>query len=209
MPKFEAKYDPKKTPKAIRALAKEGLPKCEIASRLDPPVSPKTLNNWQTKYPAVKRALAPVLTRGKQETSRNPDGTFPKGQSGNPAGRAPGKLSLTKMLREKLAEIPASIGKGPDGKPVPNTQGLAFADAYITSLIRDAIAGDATARKMVMGYLEGTPKQRVELTGADGGPIQVEDLTEDDERRLIRETEQLAKDLAEYLDAGTGGGGAA
>lgn len=44
----------------------------------------------------------------KQEIIRNPDGTFPKGVSGNPAGggRPPGSFSIRRMIAEKMRQDP-------------------------------------------------------------------------------------------------------
>ena len=40
--------------------------------------------------------------------------------------------------------------------------------------VEQARRGDATARKWLADYLVGVPKQKMELTGADGGPIMLE-----------------------------------
>lgn len=44
----------------------------------------------------------------KQEIIRNPDGTFPKGVSGNPAGggRPPGSFSIRRLIANKMQEDP-------------------------------------------------------------------------------------------------------
>lgn len=44
----------------------------------------------------------------KQEIIRNPDGTFPKGVSGNPAGggRPAGSFSIRRMIAEKMKQDP-------------------------------------------------------------------------------------------------------
>jgi hypothetical protein len=46
--------------------------------------------------------------QSKQEIIRNPDGTFPKGVSGNPAGggRPAGSFSIRKMIADKMRENP-------------------------------------------------------------------------------------------------------
>lgn len=46
--------------------------------------------------------------QSKQEIIRNPDGTFPKGVSGNPAGggRPAGSFSIRRMIADKMRENP-------------------------------------------------------------------------------------------------------
>ena len=75
-------------------------------------------------------------------------GRFKPGQSGNPAGKPPGAgLSLLSILKRQLAE---------GGK----------ADEIVSATIRDALAGDQAARKLVWDRIEGPV--RTELTGLDG-----------------------------------------
>lgn len=50
--------------------------------------------------------------------------------------------------------------------------------------IRRAIKGDHNWAKFVFGYAYGLPKQQVELTGEDGGPIRAGLSEEDFERGL-------------------------
>lgn len=78
----------------------------------------------------------------------NPNGTpenlrtpWQPGQSGNPAGRPKGSVSLLTLLKDKLAEN--------DG---------AEAKAIVDALIEDAKTGNVKARKLVMEYIEGKPK---------------------------------------------------
>lgn len=81
--------------------------------------------------------------------------SFKEGQSGNPNGRPPKGYSITEMMKEMLAnkpEIKQSIG------------------AVIAA---KAMEGDPTAIKTLWQYMDGMPKQAVEMTGEGGGPLQV------------------------------------
>lgn len=86
-----------------------------------------------------------------QDESRNPDGTFRKGFSGNPQGKPKGCVSLTSLLRKKLDEM--------------REDGSTAADALIEATFRDALAGDAQARKLCWEYIDGKPTQPVEHGG--------------------------------------------
>ena len=78
------------------------------------------------------------------ETPRNPDGTFPPGVSGNPGGMLKGYVSLRIQLRNKLQEGVQN-----------DSQGRTYSQALIDATIRDALKGDASARKLVWEYIDG------------------------------------------------------
>lgn len=83
----------------------------------------------------------------------NPQNQFTEGHSGNVNGRPLKGYSITEMMKEMLAskpEIKQSIG------------------AVIAA---KAMEGDATAIKTLWNYMDGMPKQGLELAGADGQPI--------------------------------------
>lgn len=50
--------------------------------------------------------------------------------------------------------------------------------AIIDRAVLDATRGDAVARKFIADYLIGTPIQRSEITGAEGGPIETKDVSD-------------------------------
>jgi len=83
---------------------------------------------------------------GNQPENRKP-WQFQPGQSGNPSGRPKGTVSLTNLLRKKLLE------------------GTCAQDV-IDATIRDALAGDAAARKLVWERMEGLLTQPVNINFA-------------------------------------------
>ena len=80
---------------------------------------------------------------------------FPKGVSGNPAGRPKG-LSLLARINAELAK-PAGTTEG--GRP------LTQADVIAEGLVRRAASGDLEAIKLVLAYIEGKPAQVVAVGG--------------------------------------------
>jgi hypothetical protein len=75
---------------------------------------------------------------------------FPKGESGNSAGR-PKLTKLTDALREQLAE------------EMPNAPERTVAEAIARALIREAVSGNVQAAKEIADRTEGKPKQAIDL----------------------------------------------
>lgn len=98
---------------------------------------------------------------------------WPKGVSGNPQGgrlrlytnayEKMGRRKLTKKLRERL------IKKGFD-LPVR----ASIADGVAAGMHAAAISGFAPAAREIADRVEGPVVKPVELTGAEGGPLQIE-----------------------------------
>ena len=82
---------------------------------------------------------------------------FRKGQSGNPGGR-PKRKPVTEAMTKALLKRAA---KG--DQTLAEQAAQAILDAWL--------AGDMTAAKLGLAYVEGTPPQAVELGGPDGGEI--------------------------------------
>ena len=98
-----------------------------------------------------------------QETvdKRRPDGTFGPGNRANPGGRPKGSLSLSAILREVLSSTPEGGDK-------------TYARGIVEATVRDALKGDAQARKLCWAYIEGAPAQSVALSGPGGGAVRVD-----------------------------------
>jgi hypothetical protein len=107
---------------------------------------------------------------------------FKPGQSGNPAGRPPAGLSIREwyntMAEWTVSDITAVLedGDAPASKIIAAKQVL---DACSNVVLESGmpIRGQATDR--ICDRTHGKPKQAVELTGADGGPVQTESHTFD------------------------------
>jgi hypothetical protein len=80
---------------------------------------------------------------------RNEKGQFAPGVSGNPAGKPPGTVSIVAKIKAKFRENPQ------------------YFDEWVDKLLEDG--GN---RRAIMEQLDGKPKQAVEVTGANGGPVQ-------------------------------------
>lgn len=82
---------------------------------------------------------------------------FKKGQTGNPNGRP-------KKLPDLKAAISAVLGDEKDG--------LTALDAILMKLRQQAAQGNIKAMELLLAYGYGKPKQQIEHTGKDDGPIQ-------------------------------------
>lgn len=96
---------------------------------------------------------------------------WPKGVSGNPGGR-PKKLPITDVLREELEKR---------GK-----HNVMASRSIARKLIDLALAGNIEAIHLIADRAEGKVPQRVENTGANGGPIayDIPDTRDALERRI-------------------------
>lgn len=84
-----------------------------------------------------------------------------KGQSGNPAGPKPGRSA--RLITDYILDILAEEGR----------DGRSNSELIAARVIRDAIAGKPHALTHIADRTEGKAPSRVELTGADGGPVLV------------------------------------
>lgn len=117
------------------------------------------------------------------ELVRNPDGTFPKGVSGNPAGRPPSKKNQITNLKQDLEiAIRENVQAEEIGK-------------IVQKMIDLAKDGSVGAAKLVLDKTVSNAKD-VEDTKADSGGIRVviENVT------VGRETETIEAEEADYTE---------
>ena len=112
-----------------------------------------------------------------KQPNRNTAGLkpFQPGQSGNPGGR-PKKLPLSDAIREELERC------GKSG--VTNDRAIA------QQLIEMALDGNLEAMREIADRTEGKPRQRIEASGPDGGPVAFE---------LPKTREEIERRIAELL----------
>lgn len=110
------------------------------------------------------------ITAGKQV--KPPVGRrFPKGQSGNPAGRPVGSISLGTRIRHLLE------GTEPLPKPIQETirkvvgEDKKALDALIIVGLLQGLQGDKPWAQLLFEYMEGKPVASVALTDPDGAPV--------------------------------------
>lgn len=83
-----------------------------------------------------------------QAIPRNPNGTYPKGVSGNPAGKPPGIRHMTTILKEALIKVSDDKGTRDDVE-------------IVKTVARKAKEGDMNAIKLIWNYLDGMPPQDI------------------------------------------------
>lgn len=122
---------------------------------------------------------------------RNPDGTWPKGVSGNPAGPPTGHIKLTAILRRRL-EQPASSDT--EFARQATELGLdpattLIGELVVRSWISSAIDGAHPPTAEIFNRVEGKVTEKIEL---EGGPrvlqIALEEATKPGKRTDRRET---------------------
>lgn len=89
---------------------------------------------------------------GEKQVLRNNKGQFIKGVSGNPNGRPQGSLSLRTKLLNALEQYSKEKGK-------------TLADVFADVGIEKAINGDYQFWKTIISYIDGMPRQNIELEG--------------------------------------------
>ena len=117
-------------------------------------------------------------TEGKKRSLANLK-PWPKGVSGNPAGR-PKSITVSEAYRKMLAQ------------PMPNDKdGRTYAEGIAEQIIKRAAVGDLGAAKEITDRVEGKPRQSVavDMTVADWREMaKAAGLSEED---VIREAKRL------------------
>lgn len=105
----------------------------------------------------------------KTEIKRKSDGTFAKGQSGNPAGSKAGYISLTRILNEELEKVMSyTTGKGKNRKKIQEQT----ARVLVRKMIAMAVGGNEKMLTMAFHYQDGKPVQPINHGGQAGNPIE-------------------------------------
>lgn len=117
------------------------------------------------------------ITEQKQDKRKSMPQLFKPGQSGNPAGRPKGSVSITTEIKKRLEEM------SPDGQRTA-------LQVLVENIIQDALDNNNEMRKLIWNYVDGQPSQKVEQSG---GTINLNiELSDEQFQRLIRErAEQL------------------
>ena len=92
--------------------------------------------------------------------------TWKPGQSGNPNGRPPRGETLSELLRVKLREQNVNV----------NGAKVEAKEAIILQLIKLAVSGDLRAIQYIMDRIDGKPLQPSEVSGPEGGPVEIEQV---------------------------------
>lgn len=92
--------------------------------------------------------------------SPSPNTRFQTGQSGNPEGRPKGSLSLVDIIRKKLEEASGNGDK-------------TNAELLSENLVNMALKGNFSALRLIWSYVDGLPRQRIEMDANPPHPIPI------------------------------------
>lgn len=102
------------------------------------------------------------IKNGENKDKRDEKGRFAKGHGGGP-GRPKSGLSITELLKKELERVPEG-------------QKVSYVEAFVKKLLGQALTdGDQATQKLIMNYVDGLPRQNIDL-GVDREGL--EELTE-------------------------------
>lgn len=101
------------------------------------------------------------ITQEKPTVLRNPDGTYPKGVSGNPDGPKAGYRHMTTKLLDAITKVSDNGGDADDV-------------AIVKKLVEKAKGGDMRGIELILGYIDGKPQQNLGIGAPEGGNIKIE-----------------------------------
>lgn len=104
---------------------------------------------------------------------------FPKGKSGNPAGRPPDVLgkAIRQLTASEFAELANLVIKRDlmSLQAIGKEQGASALKVWIAAGVVKAIQkGDLYTLDIFLNRVIGRVKEKIEVTGVDGGPLQTE-----------------------------------
>lgn len=98
----------------------------------------------------MKEQVSEKTEKKQKKRGAPPQYLFKPGQSGNPAGRPKGSVSITAMIKKKLQEMP------PDKKKT-------YLEYVVEKILSKALVdGDPQMLKLIWQYVDGMPIQKVE-----------------------------------------------
>ena len=130
----------------------------------------------------------------ENKPKRDKKGRLLPGNTANPNGRPEGSLSLVAILKKLLEDVP-------EGEKETNAI-ILMKEAIRKARGKNALfGGDASMLKDIMNRVDGMPKQSLEHTGANDGPIQINivDFKNVGESEKVLSPDELA---AEKLKSG-------
>ena len=110
---------------------------------------------------------------------------FPPGRSANPGGR-PKRLPISDRYRDHAEQILPERIRAQFDLPKDATWG----DMIVLSQFMQAAKGKTDATREIREAIEGKALQRLRLEGADAGPVQIEEMSEEDLDKRIAELEE-------------------
>lgn len=120
-----------------------------------------------------------------QEETRDELGRFLPGVSGNPEGKPKGVRHITTLVKDALVKI----GKTENG------EGMKYETALVQKIIHKAIIdGDNAMIKLIWNYLDGMPKQTIEM---DDKGLEERKLLKESISKLLNESDTEKKGTGE------------
>lgn len=110
------------------------------------------------------------------QVKRNPDGTWPRGQSGNPFGK---KRMTWQDFADRVDYYLSHFTRGEIKAMVLNTNEfdkLVMRDAFIVQTMAEGLQSDGLmSREKIIARVIGDAIQKKELSGPEGGAIEFDD----------------------------------
>ena len=96
--------------------------------------------------------------------------------------------SLLDYLSKKLKQVRIVITPNKTGDTTKETTN---AQAIIDAIIEQAVGGDKKSQEMILAYLEGTPRQRLDITSKDKeiNAINISGLSTEELHKIIADAQ--------------------